>query len=242
MLDAAARCIVVPEDALPLLLEEDPGVLQALSLILPVCLAGAVSPVLLTEQTVLLAGPGGRTAGRGFAIGAIGTLTAIALVLVFFGHVIDLPSRPKLSASLDVGFGAGLLAAAALVHAAGRRKARLPQPAAKPERDRSGTAVPFGAISMATNFTTLALVVIAAKEISAADVGTAGHLALVAVLVAICSLPAWAPLALTKLAPRSGDAALRALGDFIDRHGRTAIVALLAFGGAYLLVRGIVDL
>ena len=84
--------------------------------------------------------------------------------------------------------------------------------------------------------------VIAAKQISAADVGTAGHLVLVAVLVAICALPAWAPLALTKLAPETGERALRALGDFIDRHGRTAIVVLLAIGGAYLLIKGIADL
>jgi len=214
-------------------------VLQALSLILPICLAGAVSPVLLTEQTVLLAGPGGRKAGRGFAIGAIGTLTAIALVLVFFGHVIDLPKKPTLSATLDIIFGVGLLGAAWLVNARGRRETAEPKPQAKPEKDRSQAAVPFGAFSMATNFTTLALVIIAAKQIAAADIGTAGHLVLVAVMVAICSLPAWAPLALTKLAPETGQAALKALGDFIDTHGRTTVVVLLAAGGVYMLARGI---
>ena len=218
---------------------------QALTLILPICLAGAISPVLLTEQTVLLAGPGGRRAAHGFAIGAMVTLALIALALVFFGHVIELPARPKLSATLDVVFGVALLAAAAIVHAAGRRRARKPAPAGDrtgPQGQRSRAAIPFGAFSMATNFTTIALVVVAAKEIAAADVEAIGRLGLVLVLVLICSLPAWAPIALTKAAPTAGEAALARLGRLIDGYGRAAVVVLLAIGGIYLLARGIVHL
>lgn len=219
--------------------------IQTLTLLLPICLAGAISPVLLTEQTVLLAGPGGRRAARGFAIGAMVTLTLIALVLVLFGHAIKLPARPALSATLDVVFGLALVAAGVIVHAAGQSRARNPAPVADEagtHGQRSRAAIPFGAFSMATNFTTLALVLVAAKEIAAADVETIGRLFLVLVLVVICSLPAWAPIALTMAAPRAGEAALDRLGRFIDRYGRTAVVVLLVVGGIYLLARGIVHL
>lgn len=213
--------------------------LQALSLILPICLAGAISPVLLTEQTVLLAGPGGRKAARGFAVGAVGTLLVIVLVLVFFGHVIELPKRPTLSASLDIVFGVALLLAGAALHGVGRVRARTPEERKAPREARPEAALPFGIFSMATNFTTLALVFVIAKQIAAADVSTVERLVLILAPVVICSLPAWAPLAVTRAAPRTGEAALKALGDFIDRHGRTAIVVLLAVAGVYLLQRGV---
>jgi len=65
---------------------------------------------------------------------------------------------------------------------------------------------------------------------------------LIAVLVAICSAPAWVPLAATRIAPRTGSAALDRLHSFIDDHGRTTVVLLLAAAGLFLVGRGLVDL
>jgi hypothetical protein len=56
--------------------------LQLLAFVVPLGLAGAISPVLLTEQTVLLASPGGRRAARTFALAAILTLFAFVCVLI----------------------------------------------------------------------------------------------------------------------------------------------------------------
>ncbi|MEZ5157113.1 MAG: GAP family protein [Solirubrobacterales bacterium] len=222
--------------------------LAALSFLLPLSLGGAVSPMMLTEQTVLLAGSGGRPAAKRYALGVVLTLLLIVVALVFFGHVISLPTEPKLSASLDLALGAGLLCLAAAIEWIGRHPIRRPSRrtegagARRSLSDRPEAAFPFGVFSMATNFTTLAIVVVAAKEIAGADLGTADRIALIAVLVTVCSVPAWLPLAVTRIAPRTGDAALERLHSFIDDHGRTAVVLLLVAAGLFLVGRGLVDL
>ena len=119
----------------------------ALAVVLPLGLGGAVSPVMLTEQTVLLAGPGGLRAATRYATGVLGTLLVIVGALVLFGRAIAPPTEPRLDATLDLVVGA---------------------------------ALPFGVFSMATNFTTLALLVPAAKEISSSESSPAARLVLVA--------------------------------------------------------------
>ena len=217
--------------------------IEALTLLLPLSLGGAVSPMMLTEQIVLL-GTGGRRAATQFALGATLTLLAIVVVLVFIGHAIELPTEPKLSASLDIVLGVVLLGLGVAIHYLGEHPARLPMPAALSEHrlslaDRPEASFTFGAFSMATNFTTLALVIVAAKEIAAHDLDAAERIVLVLVLVTICSAPAWVPPAATRLAPRTGQRVLDVLRRLILEHGRAAVVALLLAAGAFLLARGV---
>jgi hypothetical protein len=211
--------------------------LAVLALVVPLGLGGAVSPVMLSEQTVLLAGPGGRRASLGYAAGVIGTLLVVVGAIVLFGRAISLPTEPRLDASLDMVIGAVLLAVAAVVVALGRRNS-----AQHPHRERprvgGWAALPFGVFSMATNFTTLALVVPAAKEISSTAGDLADRLVLVVVLVGLASIPAWAPIALTRAAPVAGEQALTAIGDCTERYGRQAAVALLVLAALFFLARG----
>jgi hypothetical protein len=218
----------------------------ALALVLPLGLGGAVSPVMLTEQTVLLAGPGGARAGARFANGAILVLTLIVIAIVLFGRAISLPTEPRLDATLDLVLGAILLVAAIVVFALGRRR-RVPG-ARTGEHGRAGVsredraALPFGAFAMATNFTTLALITPAAKEVSSAGVGVAGRMVLVALLVGLASAPAWAPVVLTLIAPGTSQRALAAFGQQITRHKRAASIVLLVAAGLFFVGRGIVRL
>lgn len=225
--------------------------IAALSLLLPLSLGGALSPMMLTEQTVLL-GTGGRRAANRYALGAVLTLLAIVILLVFFGHVIALPTEPKLSATFDIVLGLGLLALGGLIYYLGEHPLRRVSgkreigAASETKRwsldGRPEAAFPFGVFSMATNFTTLALVVVAAKEIAAADIDAIERALLILVLVAICSVPAWAPLAATRIAPRTGRRALDGFSRFTNDHGRAAVVALLLGAGVFLLGRGLIDL
>jgi hypothetical protein len=208
--------------------------LAALALVTPLALGGAVSPVMLSEQAVLLAGRDGMSAGTRYAAGVVVTALAAVLAVLLVGHSVELPRRPRLDASLDLVVGVVLLAVAGLVHAlAGRRPER---PTAGPHRPHA--AFGFGVFSMATNFTTLALLIPAAKEIAAAHVGPAGRTALVLVVVASCTLPAWVPVALTRLAPDPGRRLLDAMGEEIARHGRAALLVLLAGAGLFFIARG----
>ncbi len=212
-------------------------------LILPLGLGGSVSPVMLTEQTLLLAGPDGRRAGLQYAAGAALTLLVVVLAVVLFGAALSLPSEPRLDASLDLALGAILV----LLAGFGYRCVRLHPPARHHQRPskasrRRRAAFPFGAFSMATNFTTLALVLPAAKEIASADLELVGRAVLAFVLVGLASAPAWVPVVLTRLAPGAGQRILDAIGRLIARYGRQAIVALLSFAGLFFVARGLIRL
>jgi hypothetical protein len=198
---------------------------------------------MLTEQTLLLAGPDGRRAGTRYALGAVGTLLVVVVAVVLFGAAVSLPSEPRLDASLDLLLGVVLLALAALVYTWTRSHARAEDDSATPSRPhRSRGAFPFGAFSMATNFTTLALVLPAAKEIASADLSAIEKALLALVLVGLASAPAWAPVVLTHVAPSTGRRMLDAIGRLIARYGREAIIVLLSVAGLFFVGRGLARL
>ena len=160
-------------------------------------------------------------------------------VLVLFGRSISLPQEPHLDATLDLVLGTLLVALAALVR---RRRPRAPRRHARRPELGPGAALAFGVGAMATNVTTLALVVPAAKEIAASDLGVPGRAAVVVVLVALASAPAWVPVALTAVAPGPAERALHAVADLIGRRGRALTVWLLAAFGLLLDLRGVLRL
>jgi hypothetical protein len=65
---------------------------------------------MLSEQTVLMAGPGGRRAGLAYAAGTATVLVVLAGVVLAVGSRLALPSAPHLDAGLDMAVGAILLA------------------------------------------------------------------------------------------------------------------------------------
>ena len=221
--------------------------LAALAIVIPLGLGGAVSPVMLTEQTVLLAGPDGRRAGLRYAAGVVLTSIVIVLAFVLFGRAISLPTEPHLDASLDLVVGLVLVLAAAVILGLGRR--RDESPGAKDDDDRDGNesrqsraAFPFGVFSMATNLTTLALIAAAAKTISRTNAGVAATTVLVLVLVGLVTAPAWVPVALTTIAPGPSQRGLAATRHLIERWGRTVTVGLHGAAGLYFIGRGLFGL
>ena len=110
-------------------------------------------------------------------------------------------------------------------------------------RVRLGRRFPFGVFAMATNFTTLALIAPAAKEIARADVEIAAEAVLVLVLVGLVSMPAWVPLVLTRLAPGpQASVGCPAVRDQINRRGRGFTVGLLSAAGLFFIGRGLIRL
>lgn len=214
--------------------------LHVLAFVVPFGLAGAVSPVMLIEQTVILAGPAGKRASTRYAAGAALTLLLFVSVLVLFGRAISLPQEPHLDATLDIVIGALLVVFALAIRWRRPREHKVHR-AARREMG-PGEALGFGVFSMATNFTTLALVVPAAKEIASSDLELGGRAVVIAVLVMLASMPAWLPVALTAVAPGAAERGLLAIGDLIERRGRLLTVLFLAGLGLLLVVRGILRL
>jgi threonine/homoserine/homoserine lactone efflux protein len=222
-------------------------VLAALAVVIPLGLGGAVSPVMLTEQTVLLAGPSGHRAGLRYAAGVVLTTFVIVVAIVLFGRAISLPTEPHLDATLDLVLGLVLIDVAVLVLVSGRRRGGSPSPRGADDRGATGSrhargAFAFGVFSMATNVTTLALIAPAAKEISRADAEIAAQAVLVLVLVGLVSMPGWVPLVLTRVAPNASRRGLTALREQIARRGRGFTVGLLGAAGLFFIGRGLVRL
>jgi uncharacterized membrane protein YbhN (UPF0104 family) len=222
-------------------------VLAALAVVIPLGLGGAVSPVMLTEQTALLAGPDGARAAVRYAAGVVLTAFVIVVAIVLFGRAISLPTEPHLDATLDLVLGLVLVNVAVLVLVSGRRRGGSPSRKGGDDRGASGSrqaraAFPFGVFAMATNVTTLALLVPAAKEISSADVEIAAEAVLVLVLVGLVAMPAWLPVVLTRVAPGPSQRGLAALRDQIARRGRVVTVGLLSAAGLFFIGRGLIRL
>lgn len=206
-----------------------------LTLIVPLGLAAALSPMMLTEQTVLLSGSGGRRSANLFALG-VALVTALFLgVLVLGGHAISLPKRPTLSASMDIVVGLFLVLVAVVIHL--RQPTEKKKPAHK--QMSPGAAFGFGLFSMTTNFTSLAILLPAAKAVAADATNIFVRVALIAVLVVLTTIPAWVPLAATRIAEKPAERVLDRLGDLMARHGRTAAIVAFAALGALLVVRGL---
>ena len=219
--------------------------LAALAVVVPLGLGGAVSPVILTEQTLLLAGPNGGRAGVRYAAGVVLTTLVVVVAIVLFGRAVSLPTRPHLDATLDLVLGLVLVNVAVVVVVSGRRGS----PSRKGGEDRSASgsrkaraAFAFGVFAMATNVTTLALIAPAAKEISRTDVEVAAEAVLVLVLVGLVSMPAWLPVVLTRVAPGPSQRALTAVRDQIARRRRGFRVGLLSAAGLFFIGRGLIRL
>ena len=221
--------------------------LAALAVVIPLGLGGAVSPVMLTEQTVLLAGPDGGRAGVRYAAGVVLTTFVIVVAIVLFGRAISLPTEPHLDATLDLVLGLVLVIVAVLVLVLGRRRSGSPSRKGGDDRGASGSrqaraAFAFGVFAMATNFTTLALIAPAAKEISRTTLRSQLQAVLVLVLVGLVSMPAWVPVALTRAAPGPSQRGLAAVRDQIARRGRGFTVGLLSAAGLFFIGRGLIRL
>jgi threonine/homoserine/homoserine lactone efflux protein len=222
-------------------------VLAALAVVIPLGLGGAVSPLMLTEQTVLLAGPDGGRAGIRYAAGVVLTTFVIVVALVLFGRAISLPTEPHLDATLDLVLGLLLVTVAVLVLVSRRRRGGSPNRKGADDRHSSGSrrargSFAFGVFAMATNVTTLALLAPAAKEISRAGGEIATVALLVVVLVALVSMPAWVPVVLTRVAPGPSQHGLAAVRDQVARRGRGFTVALLSAAGLFFVGRGLIRL
>jgi uncharacterized membrane protein YbhN (UPF0104 family) len=220
-------------------------VLAALAVIVPLGLGGAVSPVMLTEQTVLLAGPDGLAAAVRYASGVVVTTLVIVVGIVLFGRAIALPTEPHLDATLDLVLGLVLVNVAVLVLVWGRRRAGSPSRKGGDDPGASGSrqalaVFAFGVFAMATDVTTLALIAPAAKEIARAGVEIAAEAVLVLVLVGLVCMPAWVPVALSGVAPGPSQRGLAAVRDQIARRGRGFTVGLLSAAGLFFIGRGLI--
>lgn len=217
---------------------DSPLMWHLFAVVLPLGLSAAVSPVMFTQQVFLVGGPDGRRSANLFLAGAGVVVLAVAGAVWFAGGAVNLPAVPRLDAAADVFLGVLLLA---LSGAVALRRTRAPEAEAGPVKAMPASAAfGFGVFSMATNVTTLAIVIAAAKEVAASGQGVSTRVGSLVVLLFLACLPAWSPVVLAAL-PR-GIELLNGVRERGGRYTRQALVVVLLAVGAFFAVRGVLRL
>lgn len=217
---------------------------ELMTKVLPLALAGAISPTVLAVVLVVLAEKRyPKLRGLAFLAGTTTVVVAISLVVVFvLGAAV--PDSQKgansdLSGYIDLGFAVLLLALAALTFS---RRNHPPRKHHGPSQD-PGTRLPrfyaIGAVIMLLNFTTLAVFLPALKQIAIDKVSDADRIAALIIVDVIVLTPAWFPVLLYMVSPRLARKVLDPLNEFLLRHRVAVGVGICLVFAAYLAYLGL---
>ncbi|TPE53618.1 GAP family protein [Amaricoccus solimangrovi] len=208
---------------------------------LPLAMALALSPFPIIAIVMLLGRPDGGRAGTAFAIGWLGGLGAVTLLLVLVVGEIERTSL-ELGAGLRILLGLGLFAAAAgkwRGRPRGGAPAKLPGWAAALDRASPARAALVGAVLGGVNPKSLALAFAAAATIG--ERGLEGRRALLAglVFVLLSSASVLAALILRRTGGAGGARRLEAVKRFMLRNNHVIMIVLLGVIGAKVLGDGL---
>lgn len=212
--------------------------------ILPLALAGAISPTVLAVVLVVLSGrEDPKLRGLAVLAGTTTVVVAISLLVVFvFGAAVpesQKGSGSDLSGYIDLGFAVLLLALGALTF---MRRDRPRKEHHHPSKD-AGARLPrfyaLGLVIMLLNFTTLAVFLPALKEIAIDKVSDADRVTALIVVDVIVLTPAWLPVLLYLVSPTLARKVLDPLNGFLMRHRVAVGVGICVIFAVYLAYLGI---
>jgi hypothetical protein len=214
-------------------------VLELLARLLPLMVAAAANPVVITMVVLLLTAPD-RPLLRAWSF-----LAGFALVLVvggvlflslFHNQTDTFGPGGNLYAWIDIGFGALMIGAAVMTI---RRRRGSDGASRLINRIGPLACVGLGAVMMVTNTSAIAAYVPLLHEISNSELPRADHWIALAISDLVILTPIAAPALISMVAPDRAGAALASIRRFLDRHGpQIAGIVFLALG-VYLVIRGI---
>lgn len=210
--------------------------------VLPLAAGAAVSPALLGASVEILAG----FAGRGIRTLASYLVGAALVVCAALLLATALPQRgPSTGASavsdaVDLALAALLVIVAAVLvfrrsgSGSGATLTRL-----RASRWLALGAAALGVLMMATNISTLVLVLAGAHETASADAGALASGVAYGVLAFGALLPVLLPLGWAVLSPKTATRQLGRLQAVLSRHGRVIGIVVCLLTAVYLIVRGL---
>jgi hypothetical protein len=210
-------------------------VLQLLAQVVPLAIAGAISPVVLMGALAILDGPRAIRQSAAFSAGVIGT-TIVLFVAGFLVAVLRRDGDTPAWFSGDrahVAIGVMLIVAGIVLAVVRPNPERTKKFEA---RFLSGTRplrdfVIAGIVLMITNGSTFVLLIAILHTVARADVLFADELIAFGVATFIVVLPATAPLAAALFGGAGMRARLGTISQFAMRYGRFVMAALwIAFG------------
>ncbi|WP_130011733.1 hypothetical protein [Serinicoccus sediminis] len=173
---------------------------ELLRTVLPLALLGAVSPLIFATSSALLTGQGRAASARYGLGGALVLSLVVALGAGLLGAgLTTVVERDLASRVVDGTLGALLLLYAGYLVVKVRRAERPTQSSGSA---RAQNPLVLGVTAMATNLTTLPLMLSAGQHVGAARLPLPETVPLLVVLVLLALAPAWLPLVLVRVAPR----------------------------------------
>ena len=214
-----------------------------LTKILPLAVAGAISPTVLAVGLVVLSEKRyPKLRGLAFLAGTTSVVVAISLLVVFvFGAAVpdsQKGSNSDLSGYIDLAFAVLLLALAALTFSRRNHPQRKHHDHSQDPGARLPRFFAIGAVIMLLNFTTLAVFLPALKDIAIDKVSEADRLTALVVVDVIVLTPAWLPVLLYLVSPRLARKVLNPLNEFLLRHRVAVGVGICLVFAAYLAYLG----
>jgi threonine/homoserine/homoserine lactone efflux protein len=216
---------------------------QLMTAVIPLSLGAAVSPTLLTAVVLVLSAAVAPRA-RAWATVAGGAVAMLALTVAA-----PLVARAMHSVKPAVIDRADVVLGVLLLLLAGWNMFRSPNAAesAKKRAPVGGAGAKahlaeyfgFGVVLIATDFSSTILYLAALKEIAYARIPPTEMLAILAIPFFAVLAPAVIPAALSSVAPRQSDRALKPLAAWMGGHSKVITVAISVVFGIYLLARGL---
>lgn len=209
--------------------------LQLLAQVVPLAIAGAISPVVLMGALAILDGPRAIRQSAAFSAGVIGT----TIVLFVAGFLVAVLRRDGDTPAWFSGDRAHVVIGVMLIVAGIVLAVVRPNPERTKKfeaRFLSGTRplrdfVIAGIVLMITNGSTFVLLIAILHTVARADVLFADELIAFGVATFIVVLPATAPLAAALFGGAGMRARLGTISQFAMRYGRFVMAALwIAFG------------
>jgi threonine/homoserine/homoserine lactone efflux protein len=217
-------------------------VAELLARLIPLGLAGAVSPV-ATVACIALLGSRRPLANASAYVAGVTTVlagvAAVALAVFGAGSASNAESSDIVNA-FELAVGA-LLVLVGLKQVLGRRDPDAPPPRWFNLLERLGPAraYAFGIAIEATNIKRLALLLAGLSEVSRAEVSTAQSAIAIALFVPLLELGLIAPIAVYAVLPSRSEAILARTRRWLLRHNRRILAVIFTLIGAVLVERGL---
>lgn len=211
-----------------------------LLLLLPLALGAAISPALVGASLGILTAFG-RRGPRLLALYLLGSgvVVAVALALASAPVVKTHRSAGAVADVFDLVLAA-ILTALAVVTAVRRPRPSSPRAAKTTSSRWAGLALlGLGIAMMATNVSTLVLVLAGGRDVAVAAADPALRAGGYALLTVGALLPILVPLLWRILSPASAERGLARLESFFRRHGKVITISVCLLTAGYLVIRGI---
>ncbi len=217
---------------------------EAIGDLLPSALAVALSPIPIVAIVLVLAGPKARTTGPAFALGWVGGLLAVSLIVIL---VLGTGNDPDGDAATGVNWLKVAIGALFLLMAAGqwRKRPRHGQEPDAPawmstvESATPGRAVALGVGLSAANPKNLALTLAATASVSEAGLDRADTAIAIAVFIALGSVTVAGSVLFYLVDARRAQRPLGAVKQFMSDNSAVIMMIVLLLLGAKLIGDGL---